>query len=88
MAQWCSNYFLLWHQKYNCNVIFSFLSQNGLEEAKTMLEQADRARKMAEQELSDTNEALADLTMQNQVTQLGNAFRPCTEGIRGHIHQR
>jgi myosin heavy chain 6/7 len=39
---------------------------NSLEEAKTMLEQADRARKMAEQELSDTNETLADLTMQNQ----------------------
>ena len=31
-----------------------------------MLEQADRARKMAEQELSDTNETLADLTVQNQ----------------------
>jgi myosin heavy chain 6/7 len=40
--------------------------QNGLEEAKTMLDQADRARKMAEQELSDTNETLADLTVQNQ----------------------
>ena len=40
--------------------------QNALEEAKTMLEQADRARKMAEQELSDTNETLADLTVQNQ----------------------
>ena len=31
-----------------------------------MLDQADRARKMAEQELSDTNETLADLTVQNQ----------------------
>merc|ERR1739844_872922 len=40
--------------------------QNALEEAKTMLDQADRARKMAEQELSDTNETLADLTVQNQ----------------------
>jgi F0F1-type ATP synthase membrane subunit b/b' len=40
--------------------------QNGLEEAKTMLEQSDRARKMAEQELSDTSETLADLTVQNQ----------------------
>lgn len=40
--------------------------QNGLEEAKTMLEQADRGRKMSEQELADTNETLADLTVQNQ----------------------
>eukprot|EP00095_Tigriopus_kingsejongensis_P003885 maker-scaffold603_size126491-snap-gene-0.28 protein:Tk03885 transcript:maker-scaffold603_size126491-snap-gene-0.28-mRNA-1 annotation:"myosin heavy muscle isoform x19" len=40
--------------------------QNGLEEAKTMLDQADRARKQSEQELSDTNESLADLTVQNQ----------------------
>ena len=40
--------------------------QNTLEEAKTMLEQADRARKQAEQELADTNENLADLTVQNQ----------------------
>jgi hypothetical protein len=31
-----------------------------------MLEQSDRARKMAEQELSDTSETLADLTVQNQ----------------------
>ena len=31
-----------------------------------MLEQADRARKQAEQELCDTNEQLADLTVQNQ----------------------
>ncbi len=39
---------------------------NALEEAKTMLEQADRARKQSEQELTDTNENLADLTVQNQ----------------------
>ena len=31
-----------------------------------MLEQADRARKMSDQELADTNETLADLTVQNQ----------------------
>merc|ERR1711923_392131 len=36
------------------------------EEAKTLLEQADRARKMTEQEVIDTNETLADLTVQNQ----------------------
>merc|ERR550539_587144 len=40
--------------------------QNAMEEAKTLLEQADRARKMTEQEAIDTNETLADLTVQNQ----------------------
>merc|ERR1712122_438539 len=41
-------------------------NQNALEEARTLLEQADRARRMTEQELSDTNEQLSDLTCQNQ----------------------
>merc|ERR1739844_489687 len=40
--------------------------QNALEEAKTLLEQADRSRRMTEQELSDTNEQLSELTCQNQ----------------------
>jgi len=40
--------------------------QNALEETKTMLDQADRARRQAEQELSDSNEQFADLTVQNQ----------------------
>merc|ERR1711974_77781 len=40
--------------------------QNALEEARTLLEQADRARRMTEQELSDTNEQLSDLTCVNQ----------------------
>merc|ERR1711937_108038 len=40
--------------------------QNALEEARTLLEQADRARRMTEQELSDPNEQLSDLTCQNQ----------------------
>merc|ERR1712242_499294 len=40
--------------------------QNALEEARTLLEQADRARRLTEQELSDTNEQLSDLTCQNQ----------------------
>merc|ERR1711974_550013 len=40
--------------------------QNALEEARTLLEQADRSRRMTEQELSDTNESLSDLTCQNQ----------------------
>merc|ERR1712121_446676 len=37
-----------------------------LEESRTLLEQADRARRMTEQELSDTNEQLSDLTCVNQ----------------------
>jgi myosin heavy chain 6/7 len=41
-------------------------AQNALEESRTLLEQADRARRMAEQELSDTNEQLSDLTCVNQ----------------------
>merc|ERR1711974_196215 len=41
-------------------------TQNALGEARTLLEQADRARRMTEQELSDTNEQLSDLTCQNQ----------------------
>merc|ERR1719277_2213661 len=40
--------------------------QNALEEARTLLEQGDRARRITEQELSDTNEQLSDLTCQNQ----------------------
>ena len=41
-------------------------TQNALEEARTLLEQADRARRIIEQELSDTNESLSELTCQNQ----------------------
>merc|ERR1712055_538842 len=41
-------------------------AQNALEESRTLLEQADRARRMTEQELSDTNEQLSDLTCVNQ----------------------
>merc|ERR1711997_195905 len=41
-------------------------NQNALEEARTLLEQADRARRITEQELSDTNEQLSELTCQNQ----------------------
>jgi chromosome segregation ATPase len=40
--------------------------QNALEESRTLLEQADRSRRMTEQELSDTNEQLSELTCQNQ----------------------
>merc|ERR1712121_489392 len=41
-------------------------AQNALEEARTMLEQADRQRRTLETELCDTNESLADLTNTNQ----------------------
>merc|ERR1719430_2150229 len=41
-------------------------NQNALEEARTLLEQADRNRRLIEQELADTNETLSDLTCQNQ----------------------
>merc|ERR1712012_1101410 len=44
-------------------------NQNALEEARTLLEQADRARRMVEQELADTNETLSDQTCTNQSTQ-------------------
>merc|ERR1712198_432521 len=40
--------------------------QNALEEAKTLLEQADRSRRQAETELADTNEQLSGLICQNQ----------------------
>jgi myosin heavy subunit len=40
--------------------------QNGLEEARTLLEQADRNRRATEIELSDINEQLSDATVQNQ----------------------
>merc|ERR1712045_1106999 len=44
-------------------------NQNALEEARTMLEQSDRARRMVEQELADTNESLGDQTCTNQAIQ-------------------
>ena len=46
-------------------------NQNALEEARTLLEQADRARRMVEQELADTNETLGDQTCTNQAIQGG-----------------
>merc|ERR1712002_761527 len=41
-------------------------NQNALEEARTLLEQADRNRRLIEAELADANETLSDLTCQNQ----------------------
>merc|ERR1712078_155423 len=40
--------------------------QNALEEARSLLEIADRNRRMIEQELSDAIESLSDATVQNQ----------------------
>merc|ERR1711978_341001 len=40
--------------------------QNALEDARSLLEIADRNRRMTEQELSDANESLSDATVQNQ----------------------
>jgi len=39
---------------------------NALEESRTMLEQTDRARRAAEQELTDCHETISDLTVANQ----------------------
>merc|ERR1719242_1434731 len=44
-------------------------NQNALEEARTLLEQSDRNRRMIEQELQDTNETLSDQTCTNQAIQ-------------------
>merc|ERR1712158_148435 len=44
-------------------------NQNALEEARTLLEQADRSRRMVEQELADSNESLSDSTCTNQAIQ-------------------
>merc|ERR1712180_485955 len=41
-------------------------NQNALEEARTLLQQADRNRRMIEAELADTNESLSEQTCQNQ----------------------
>merc|ERR1719348_698999 len=41
-------------------------NQNALEEARTLLEQSDRNRRMIEQELADTNETLSDQTCTNR----------------------
>ena len=40
--------------------------QNALEEARTLLEQSDRSRRLAEQELCDSNEQLSEQSCQNQ----------------------
>merc|ERR1719361_3056696 len=43
--------------------------QNGLEEARALLETADRQRRAAEQELADTNETLAEMTNEAKMSE-------------------
>merc|ERR1712215_459684 len=52
-------------------------NQNALEEARTLLEQADRNRRLIEQDLADTNETLSDLTCQNQA--ISGAMAKCQQ---------
>merc|ERR1712062_768400 len=59
-------------------------NQNALEEARTLLEQADRNRRMVEQELADTNESLSGQTCTNQA--ICGAKMKCEQemGSMGH----
>jgi len=59
-------------------------NQNALEEAKTLLEQADRNRRMIEQELADTNETLSDQTCQNQA--ISGAKSKCEQEMNNLGH--
>merc|ERR1711931_87460 len=59
-------------------------NQNALEEARTLLEQSDRNRRMIEQELADTNETLSDQTCTNQA--INGAKSKCEQELNtlGH----
>jgi len=59
-------------------------NQNALEEARTLLEQADRNRRNAEAELADTNESLSDLTCTNQA--LVGAKQKCEQEMNSLSH--
>merc|ERR1740131_155975 len=59
-------------------------NQNALEEARTLLEQADRNRRHVEQELADTNETLGDQTCQNQA--ITGAKRKCEQEMENLSH--
>merc|ERR1712200_35421 len=48
------------------DIALEHANAGALEESRTMLEQADRARRSLEQELADSNEALAELSNTNQ----------------------
>merc|ERR1711973_860063 len=59
-------------------------NQNALEEARTLLEQSDRNRRMVEQELVDTNETLGDQTCTNQA--LTGAKQKCENEMSNLSH--
>merc|ERR1711902_228432 len=59
-------------------------NQNALEEARTLLEQSDRNRRMIEQELADTNENLSDQTCQNQA--INGAKSKCEQELNALGH--
>merc|ERR1711878_9101 len=59
-------------------------NQNALEEARTLLEQSDRNRRMIEQELADTNETLSDQTCQNQA--INGAKMKCEQEMGAMSH--
>merc|ERR1711962_1960037 len=59
-------------------------NQNALEEARTLLEQADRNRRMVEQELADTNETLSDQTCTNQA--ICGAKMKCEQEMQAMSH--
>merc|ERR1719450_461585 len=57
---------------------------DALEESRTLLEQADRNRRMIEQELADTNETLSDQTCQNQA--ISGAKSKCEQEMNNLGH--
>merc|ERR1712002_1036168 len=59
-------------------------NQNALEEARTLLEQADRNRRMVEAELADTNETLSDQTCTNQA--ICGAKMKCEQEMQAMSH--
>merc|ERR1719147_82896 len=59
-------------------------NQNALEEARTLLEQSDRNRRMIEQELADTNETLSDQTCTNQA--ISGAKMKCEQEMSAMGH--
>merc|ERR1719481_876035 len=59
-------------------------NKNALEEARTLLEQADRNRRNLEQDLADTNESLSELTCQNQA--ITGAKQKCEQEMANLSH--
>jgi len=59
-------------------------NQNSLEEARTLLDQADRNRRNLEQDLGDTNENLSELTCANQA--ITGARQKCEQEMTNLAH--